>query len=353
MFKSNKEVIDLLFNYGKNMESHFNRLSDLEIANNIDSEEYKKELKVISIYRNEINTLLSKNKLDIKEVLELVYFFKKELKIFDDDETIVNLAIAGNGNNSFIFLYNLFYEYFIEKNINIEDYDSPEDYINEQKRIESLTSDNEEYDDEDVIEDIEDIEEIEDEDAVSVDINEYIDEYNKVASDIDKLKVYLELTTLLSLTVDRINKEENTFVKNELIKFKYRLIYLFPILTDKFLGLPDRLYSQSMIKKLLSNYMNNSNPDINDIFFQEYSNSLLYDIEEWIAFIQNTKEEVYNNEPYNAWLTMTILSMKTNISLVIDDYQRDILVKMKRDAISEADSEYTKKLLYEVFDKTR
>lgn len=306
------KLLDII-KFNKNLESVYNTLADLEINGQINSEEYDKNVYYIQLILETINKKLSSLHLDDATMIEIDETLAA-LNRFDEEghDLIIDLLELETDNSVRRTMMQIYY-LSIETNSGYIIEDAMEVSEEEEEIAESLEE--------------ELIESIEEEEAVEL------------------MKDKIFASTLLDYIIDYIAKEKNTRIKNELIKVKYRLIYLIKSLEISFVNNPRNFSKTALYQELLlATYKEHES-----VYETNYTELVKSNVLLEVDYIVNLDDEYYKNIKNKVRAILRSLYIKANLSINYDlsiiDYLKDIYT----DALASTKSSISKKNIKESF----
>ena len=348
----------------------YDRQAKLEIEGKKDSSEYKQNYEFLYMIREHVYNKIEKDHIPTKEADDYLSFLNAHFdEWMGDNATFLTMISDKQVTVPSFRLYNDFlyrsltkHILIVEKNEDDEDYNILEQMAIDNAEFEELkkefgylSNNGNGYIVHDPEDDDEDYEELDDYDDLDFATQEIYSEALEQAMqleyksmDVDLYRIQYHELTLLEYLEDYIANTKDTRLKNELIKIKYRLIFTFPCLENKYLRVPETITSTYILKTAIRNYYNNNDVDLRTVFDVEYSNPIEEMINEELNIISNMdlSSRKYRDK---AKAIMHMLNLRANISINIDEVIDDNLHELKREAISNAVSEKSKKLIKESF----
>ena len=342
----------------------YDRQAKLEIEGKKDSSEYKQNYQLLYMIREHVYEKYEKSHIPVKEADDYVSFLNTTFNEFLGEEgTFLSMLSDEQVTTPSFRLYNDFYYRSLNKHIVIVEGDDEDDVLEQmvldniefeelKKQFGYISNDGTGYVAHEPEEDEEDYEEYEELENQTNQI--YMDAYEQTmqmeykSMDVDLFRIQYHELTLLDYLEDYIANTKNKRLRSELIKVKYRLIFTFPSVENRYLRVPETINSTYVLKTAIRNYYKSNDIDLKTIFDVEYT----HPVEEMINFELNTLSNMdMESRKYKDKVKaiMHMLNLKANISINIDDVIDDNLHDLKREAISNATNEKTKKLIKESF----
>ena len=343
----------------------YNAQAKLEIEGKIDSEEYKTNYQYLCMIRDHIYNKYEKQEIPIKETNNFLEFLNAYFdEYMGEDDNFLSMISDEQFTCPAYRLYNDLFYYNLNKHIIIIEDGEDEDYnILEQMAIENAEFDelkkNFGYASNDgsgyiLHEPEEDEDDEEYEELEELTNNIYLDAFQEAmeiqcqSMDVDLYRIQLHELTLLEYLEDYIKNTTNKHLRNGLIKIKYLLTFTFPSIENKYLRVPETMTSTLILKTAINNYYHNNDQDLKNVFDVEYSAPIEDMINLELETLSNMETEAKKTKD-KVKAIMHMLNLKTNISINIDEVIDDNLYELKREAISNATSENSKKLIRESF----
>lgn len=254
----NEQMLDLV-KLNASVEKMYNHLAKLEIKGLIDSDEYKEYLSLIDTASDIINKKIRNFTCTPKE-LENYEILLTQLNRLEDHDMIIDVLDLTKNNKIRRTIMQLYY-YSI---INHVMYEETEDIT--KKYAEEYGIDISDYEDKEDYED--DIKEMYEEDLKEA----YLSEVNE--DDFMYAKSKVEAHLLLHFLEEEITNQKNKRIKNTLIRVKYRLIYILPIIERNFINNPKKCANPNLYMELYNYQVEKTNDDIKDITVRlDYENA--------------------------------------------------------------------------------
>ena len=308
----NQKLAELI-KFNKALENVYNTLAELEINGQIESEEYQENVDYLDMIKEVIDKKVRALDLDEEEIMEAEEFIAGLNRLDDKDHDIILDVLNLSEENS---VRKLVYQlYIISRKSNMF-------VMTDEQPI----SDEFDEDEKELIED------------------ELYDEIVK-EDELDLLKEDLLSHTLMEYILDAINNEKNTRVKNELIRVKYRLLFLLDTLGNPFIKNQKHFTKVPILQELLvCKYK--EEPKLYNEDFLEPIRGVLTDFIDTISAVD--KDEIKGYKAKAKYILFK-LYLKTFVSIIYDEAFHQEMVNTK-DAIKEdAKSDFARENIDDIF----
>lgn len=290
------------------LESQYEELSKLELAELKNSQKYKESLENIKLINEVINKKLAHLIIDYDNFLDYKAILMEKNNIPPFDIANLDDFILNNDNYLKRLINHL---YFLSKDINFE-------------LDESFMKINN--------------------DDIIIDATNYLSLMSSISDMLDKLL----LLTLFEYLLEEINKTVSIKVRNQLIKVKYRLLFLYPELELYFLYNKDNHSKAVSVSKYLLNVLKNIDTDCEA--FKEICEGYLYkNIIELATRISKLDEDFFNIEKNEIIVLIRGIIIKTFISINFDLSISQKLEQDKSELLNNTKSEKAKQYLLQSF----
>ena len=176
-------------------------------------------------------------------------------------------------------------------------------------------------------------------------LDEIMTEEIKLEDNLDLLKDKLLSHTLVSYIEEAIQNEKNPKVKNELIRVKYRLIFLIPNLEDNYIRIPDDYLKVPVYQELLRLNIE-EHPDL---YYECFLEPVLPVIEKELDKLFSVNDTANKGYIQKTKLILRKLYIKTFISIIYDETLLSELTD-KRDVLKDTtESSFDKRNIDDVF----
>lgn len=309
MNKKLAEIIQL----NKAYERIFNTLAELEVNGQTNSDDYQINLDYLNITKEIIDKRINALDFDEEELMEAEEFIACLNRLDDKNHDIIIDILCLSKENSARKLVNQLYMISRKNNMFVMTDEQPisDDFTEEEK------------------------ESIED---------ELVDEIIK-EDELDILKEDLLSHTLMEYILEAIQNEKNTRVKNELIRVKYRLLFLLDTLGNSFRRNPNNFTKVPVFQELLKiKYTEEKSLYYED--FLEPIKGMLLDFIDTISALDKDEIKGYKDK---AKFILFKLYLKTFISIIYDDDFHKEIVEATEQIKEDAKSDFAKKNIDDIF----
>lgn len=314
MNKELREVFSDISKLNNVLEKIYNELAELEINNKTKDKEYLDNLLLIDAIKDLIRKKFQNLSITTTEIID----FESNIANLNDlnNSNFILDIFELKENNKIrrllmqIYLYSL-KNYIVEINktnygLSEEDFDTTEDF--------------EEFNN---------------------NINEDITENVRKEYDFEYAKEKVIANLLMKYLLEEINTQEDKYIKDTLIKIKYRLIYTLSTLEPQFLKDPNNFVKENLYLELYNYEVENVIDDIEDL-------AIIPDLKtakEEIEYFENIEDEFYENKDNIIKIILRSIYLKTMISLQLSSKSDRTLNRKKRNIKykSEKTKEYINK----------
>lgn len=314
MNKELREVFSDISKLNNVLEKIYNELAELEINNKTKDKEYLDNLLLIDAIKDLIRKKFQNLSITNTEIID----FESNIANLNDlnNSNFILDIFELKENNKIrrllmqIYLYSL-KNYIVEINktnygLSEEDFDTTEDF--------------EEFNN---------------------NINEDITENVRKEYDFEYAKEKVIANLLMKYLLEEINTQEDKYIKDTLIKIKYRLIYTLSTLEPQFLKDPNNFVKENLYLELYNYEVKNVIDDIEDL-------AIIPDLKtakEEIEYFENIEDEFYENKDNIIKIILRSIYLKTMISLQLSSKSDRTLNRKKRNIKykSEKTKEYINK----------
>lgn len=157
-------------------------------------------------------------------------------------------------------------------------------------------------------------------------IDEYIDESFMHEDEIEYLKDKLIANTFMDYLLDAIKEEKDLEIKNELIKIKYRVIYLYEHLEAIFLNDQINFTKTPIIQELFNLKVEENDCDLEEIYIDPVDETIKAELK----YLSELNEDYYNSKKNVVRAILRTLYIKTYLSINISKVSINNLDKYKK-----------------------
>lgn len=305
----------------KTLESMYTELAELEILGLQYSKEYDKNISYIQMILDVINKKIraldftNEDLIEIDEKLGAINGYNDEEHNF-----ILDLFELSENNHMRRLCMQLYY-ISIENDCgyNIEDIEDKDKYVD------SELAENEELQEK---------------------CEEYLDELIKKENEVELLKDKLFSHTLMQYLLDAIESEKNIEIKNELIKVKYRLIYLLKDLERRFINNPKKFSRVNFYQELLKE----REKDDEEIYMYLYTEPIKEEIEAELNYLSKLNDSYYSNIKNRICVILRVIYIKTYLSMNFDTRIDKELKDIQQQVINETESDISRENVIKSFE---
>ena len=308
----NKKLADII-KFNKALENIYNTLAELEINGQINSEDYQLNIEYLEMTKEIIDKRINALDLSEEELMEAEEFVAS-LNHLDDKnhDIIIDILCLTRENSTRKLVYQLY-------------------MLSRRKNMFVMT-------DEQPISD-----------EFSEDELEFIEDelYQEVVKEdeLDILKENLLSHTLMEYILDAISSEKNSRVKNELIRVKYRLLFLLDTLGSSFIN-NQRKFTKVPVYQELLKIKYNEEPELYYQDFLEPIKGVLTDFMDTLSAVDKDEIKGYKDK---AKYILFKLYLKTFISIIYDEEFHQEIVNAKEQINMDAKSDFARENIEDIF----